>query len=353
MIVLVMFIFIIYLSVFIQLRKSQKHKSYNDVLTFSIVIAAKNEENNITKIINSLLNQHFPKENYEIILVDDNSEDSTFEVAKSFSIEHNNVKVLKAENKKYHGKRGALQIGIDNSLHDFILITDADCAANNGFIKSYSDMFQRDYDFLFGISPIIQNNLFVNKIACFDNLWVHILTFSFANIGLPYSAAARSFGFKKRSFNKISGFKNTTDTISGDDDLLLREAVTNKLNVGTVIHENSFVFTESKKTLSEFINQKSRHTSTSNYYTIKIKLILGTWHILNLVMLFSLFFVAIEKNLLLLFIIKILGDLFIVRFLMSKFAYNFKLLEILPLQIIYEVMLIINYFLSFFKKNKW
>lgn len=353
MIALAICIFLIYLAIFIQLRKSQKHKSFNHIVNLSIVIAAKNEENNITRIINSLLNQHFPKENYEIIIVDDNSEDSTFEVANSFSIEYKNVKVLKAENKKYNGKRGALQIGIDNSLHDFILITDADCVANNGFIKSYSDMFQRDYDFLFGISPIIQNNLLANKIACFDNLWVHILTFSFTNIGLPYSAAARSFGFKKISFDKISGFKNTTDTISGDDDLLLREAVINKLNVGTVIHENSFVFTESKKTFPEFLNQKSRHTSTSNYYTLKIKLILGTWHILNLIMLFSLFFVALEQNLILLFIVKMLGDFFIVRFLMSKFAYNFNLFEILPLQIIYEIILIISYFLSFFKKNKW
>lgn len=353
MIVAAIILFIIYISIFYQLTKTTKSSVSNNELKISVVVAAKNEAENISNLISSLQKQRYSLDNFEIIIVDDNSSDSTFDLVKGFSTEHNNIKIIKAENKIYKGKRGALQIGIDNSEFDYILITDADCEPNKYFIKSYSNKFIENYDFVFGVSPIIQENSFTNRIACFDNLWVHILTFSFANIGLPYSAAARSFGFSKSSFNKLSGYKETLDTISGDDDLLLREAVKNNLRIGTISNEDAFVYTRAKKSLSEFIIQKSRHTSTSSYYSILPKLVLGFWHLLNIIMLFSLVLIFFDFSLFSLFVTKLIGDIFIIKILMKKFSYKFNITEIVIHQIIYEVLLIQIFIKSFSMRKKW
>lgn len=346
-------IFIVYLLIFYNLKEKPASDINNEELKISVIVAAKNEEKNLEKLIISLSNQNYPFQNYEVIIVDDNSTDSTLEIANKLITENSNFRIIKALNKKYEGKRGALQIGIEAAEHENIIITDADCSANKGFIKSFSSEFNKKFDFIFGVSPFVQTNSMVNNIACFDNLWVHILTFSFANIGLPYSAAARSFGFNKKSFIKIEGFKNTIDTLSGDDDLLLREAVKNNLKVGTILKPYAFVFTDAKNTMTDFIKQKSRHTSTSNYYSLNVKIVLGLWHIVNILMLFSLIMIYFDFSYSYLFIVKMIGDIFIVKYLMKTFSYNFRISQIILLQIIYEVLLTVNYIRGSFIKEKW
>ncbi len=67
----------------------------------------------------------------------------------------------------------------------------------------------------------------------------------------------------------------------------LREVVKNKQKIGLIINEKAYVYSKAKDTFKDFIQQKSRHTSTSNYYTGRVKIILGIWHLLNYFMLFS------------------------------------------------------------------
>ena len=347
-------IFLLCIALLIHANYKNKSQSLlESSLKLSIIIAAKNEGHNISSLITSLSKQDFPKENYEIIIVDDNSIDNTFNKAKAETLNYNNISILKANNKKYIGKRGALQFGIENAKHQNILITDADCKPNKNWIKVFANKFTEGYDFIFGIAPYKQTESFINKIACFENLRTHILTFGFANLELPYSAAARSFGFKKESFLKIKGYENTTDTLSGDDDLLLREAVKNKMKIATVSKPEAFVFSETKKTFTEYIKQKSRHTSTSNYYSFTTKLLLALWHTLNLLFLFSPLLMFINLNFGIFFLVKIITDFITVKLLQKRFGYHFNLLEIIILQIIYEVMLVVNYFNGTFHKNEW
>ena len=110
---------------------------------------------------------------------------------------------------------------------------------------------------LFGLAPFQQNRGLVNAISCFENLRSSILTFSFARLNLPYSAAARNFGFTISAFKKLGGFGNTLETQSGDDDLLIREAVKNKLKIGVVDFEESYVISNPKSSLNEFPKSKS------------------------------------------------------------------------------------------------
>lgn len=338
---------------FLFTKKIAELDKSNELLSFSIVIAAKNEEKNIPDLINSLKKINYPTENFEVIIIDDGSNDKTFQIVKSLICDLPNFFIYKAERKKYPAKKGALDFGILKSKNSFVMITDADCTPEKDWLKSYNLRFNQGYDFMFGIAPFYQEKTFINKISCFENLRNTILTIAASEFGFPYSATARNFGFKKSSFLKINGYKYTAQTLSGDDDLLLKEAVKNKLKVGTVLKNNSFVFSSTKKTLKEYLDQRTRHTKTSFYYLPFQKIILSLWHLINLFFLFSPFLIFININFIFLFLFKFCIDIIVVSSIKKKLKYQFIFFEIIYLQIFYELFLIVHFFNAIFKKDKW
>ena len=234
-----------------------------------------------------------------------------------------------------------------------ILITDADCMPAKNWLIGYSEKFIAGYEMLFGLAPFKQYQGLINKISCFENLRSSFLTFAMAKLGLPYSAAARNFGFTISAYQKLEGFSNTLETESGDDDLLIREAVKNKLKIGVVDFEESYVLSESKNSLKEFLNQKARHTKTALHYLPIHKILLGLWHLLNILTLMLIFLIALNLLFVLPIIIKLLIDMILVMRIQRIFKYDFKIHEIIYLQLIYELSLIGNFFLSFRKNIVW
>ena len=333
-------------------NNSQNFQS-SKLLPISIIAAARNEEDYISEFINSIKQLEYPEENYELIIVDDNSTDQTFSKTQKLIARQSNFKIIKADNKFLKAKRGALQTGIEASKFPYILITDADCVVSTQWLKICSSVFQQGYDFIFGPAPFYEETTFINKVSCFENIRNQFLTFSFANIGLPYSASARNFGFTKESFAKVGGYKNTTDTLSGDDDLLLREAVKNKLEIKAFHNKDAFVYSRTKKNIKEYLKQKARHTQTSHFYSIKVKPVLGCWHLLNLFMFLSPVLMVFNINFIRLFVLKMLIDSITFYFVQKSFSYRFNILQIFYLDMIYEIFIVVNFFNSFFRKIEW
>ena len=319
----------------------------------SVIIAAKNEEKNIPNLIDSLQSQSYDSNLFEVIIVDDNSTDNTFNIAKSLTDNLSNFKVLQASDKKYEAKKGTLDFGITQSLHSNILITDADCTPSVDWIMCYADKFDNRNEIIFGIAPFVQLKNPVNKIACFENLRSQMLMFGFANFGMPYSASARSFGFTKAAFETIGGYENINNTLSGDDDLLLQEGIKNKLKIGLIVNRTAFVQSNTKIDFSDYFKQKARHTSTSLHYLIRPKLILSLWHISNLLILFSSLLIFLNSVFILPVFIKFLFDIFMVNIFQKNFGYKFNLIEFIILQIIYEIDLILFFFSAKKYSHKW
>ena len=146
---------------------------------------------------------------------------------------------------------------------------------------------------------------------------------------------------------------NTTETISGDDDLLLREAVKNKMLIGTVVEQDAFVYSAAPKSFDEYFRQKKRHIQTSFHYLLKQKLFLGFWHSINLISLLSIVLVVILPILALPFAVKLIYDLFIVIRYQKELGHSFKLYEILYLQFLFEIFVVLNFFNSLSGNTKW
>ena len=154
-------------------------------LNISIVISAKNEANKISSLLTSLKNVDYPMNNFEIILIDDYSTDQTLCKATEFKNDIPNLKVIPAQNKKYPGKKGALDVGISCAANDYILITDADCIVSSGWLKKYSEQFGQGYDVLFGNAPFIIKPGIVNAISRFENLRTFFLYITACKLHFP------------------------------------------------------------------------------------------------------------------------------------------------------------------------
>ena len=319
----------------------------------SVIISVKNEEEKVKDLVDKLNNLIYPQSKYEIIFVNDNSTDGTLEEIKLQTAELNNFSVIDLMPTGLRGKREALSLGIQHSQYPYILITDADCRPQSKWLNAYSRKFELGYEMLFGIAPFYQNENFTNKITCFENLRGSLLSFAMAKLGLPFSAAARNFGFTKKAFETIGGYSNTKDTLSGDDDLLLREAVKRKLKIGTVTEAGSFVYSETKKTFKEYLQQRARHTQTSFHYLKKHQFILGFWHLFNLLFLFSPVLMLINPWFGILLPAKIIIDFIVIKSTQNKFGYKFLFTDIFYLQIFYELLLIVHFFNARFSEIKW
>ncbi len=319
----------------------------------SLIIAAKNEKENINSLIDSLKQLDYPNENFEVIIVDDNSTDKTSEFIQARISDKQNFVLIRADRKEIEGKKGALTIGIRNAKNNFIIITDADCKPEINWLQTMAGGLEYGYDFVFGVAPIQSGKSLAEKISAFENLRNTFLTIAAVGLNVPYSAAARSFAFRKSSFERIGGYSKTTETVSGDDDLLLREAVKKRMLIGTVIEPDAFVYSSSPETFSEYFKQKRRHLQTSFHYLPKQKLFLGFWHLINLISLLSLVLVFITPLLALPFAVKLVYDFFVVIIHQKKLGHSFKLYEIVYLQILFEVFVVINFFNSLSGNVKW
>jgi cellulose synthase/poly-beta-1,6-N-acetylglucosamine synthase-like glycosyltransferase len=337
----------------VSLRTANKNKS--EALPISIIIAARNEEKNIPVLIRSLNEQNYPKDKYEVIIVDDNSADNTLEVIKRNIPQGLNLKYysIRPEEKELPAKKGVLIYAVKKTNFPYILVTDADCRPSKNWLRSFSSKFSEGYDVLFGAAPFFKRDGLINKISRFENLRSGILTFAAAELKFPYSAAARSFGYTRTAYDKLNGYHSVSDAIAGDDDLFIREAVKAGMEIGTVVDADSFVYSETASSLPDYLKQKARHLSVSGKYLFAHQLILGAWHGLNLAALLFILLSFVSPIFLLLPLVKIICDTFLAVSSQKKFGYNFRLYEILYLQFIYEIFIIINYINGVLKPVKW
>ncbi len=327
-------------------QRSKISGSYSE---FSVIISARNEEKSLPDTINKLLLQTVPAP--EIIIIDDFSTDGTYEKAVLFSDLNDNIYVLK--NRGSQGKKQALTEAIMNSGKENILLTDADCLPESSWTKSFMERFGQGYEIVLGIAPIRIKKSLVSRVSAFENLRSSVLTFGGMSFGMPYSAAARSMGFRKTSFESISGYNKTMEVPYGDDDLLIREAVKNKLKIGAVTERDSFVYTDSEINFSGYFRQRKRHTRASFYYSFKIKFILAVWHIINLLP-FSLAFLApLNAVYAVPLLFKLLFDLTLLNYFQQKFGYKFSFFQLIYLQLLYEIFIVLHFINAQIGTIKW
>jgi len=252
-------------------------------LPVSVIVCAKNEEENVKKYIPLLAEQNYP--DFEIVLIDDASSDETLEVFEQFEKQYSNIRLVKVKNNEafWGNKKYALTLGIKASSKDYLLFTDADCyPVSKEWITAMTSQFTMNKTIILGYGGYEKTERsLLNKIIRFETVLTALQYFSWAKTGLPYMGVGRNLAYKKEEFFNVNGFIEHIQVRSGDDDLFVNQAA-NKANTTIAYTPESFTYSKPKETYKEWFTQKRRHVATANYYKFFDKIQLGLFYISQL-----------------------------------------------------------------------
>jgi len=253
----------------------RKNRNEAHLPSVSVVVCSHNDVHELKKNLLLLLDQNY--EIFEVIVVDDHSEDDTNEWLNTISSDK--LRVLTLRNNKKPGKRWALAEGISAARHEWVVLTDADCMVpEHNWLKNIAGYFTEGYIGYVGYGPHKKNTGFFNKLIRFDTAHIASLYLSSAAAGFPYMGVGRNMGWHRSVVPLLVGALKQLPTASGDDDLVL-QTMRNHGKILAIANPETFVYSEAKKTWSSWLRQKTRHHTTGWKYHWKDKLWLGAWHI--------------------------------------------------------------------------
>jgi glycosyltransferase involved in cell wall biosynthesis len=267
---------LVYWFIFLRLALYQTNKEHQKITTsqqgISIVVAAHNEAENLTKLLPALLAQQY--ENYEIIVIDDRSYDETRQVIFDAQKLSPKIKLVRIDHKPEEpdGKKFALTMGIKAAKNEWLLFTDADCLPNSpDWLAEMSAQFGEEKSFVLGISQYQKQGGLLNAFIQFETFMTALQYLSWALAGSPYMGVGRNLAYRKSIFMANNGFYRHTTVTGGDDDLLINRLATGS-NTAICVNTASQTTSVPKQTWETWYAQKKRHLSVGKYYKFSDKI---------------------------------------------------------------------------------
>ncbi len=245
----------------------------------SIIVPFRNEEKNILKTYKSLASQNYPAEKFEIIFVNDSSDDNSLQLLENLP-KQENIFIFSVPNDyslNAHKKR-AIRFGIEKSRGEIIVTTDADCIHPKDWLKNLLKFMDKKTGFVSGpVEFISKENLF-NKIQRLEFAGLVITGAGLIGSGNPIICNAANIAYRKKAFEEVGGFTYQMNLSSGDDELLMQKFNRDSdYQIKFALDKNAIVSTEANLSIKDFYQQRKRWASKGLFYgdnLILIKLVL-------------------------------------------------------------------------------
>ncbi len=275
-------------------------KGWNQIPTFhfsadqptktgiSVVVACRNEAENLPTLLEALKMQTL--KSFQLILIDDNSTDSTFEIMKQAEKEFGNILVLKSEN---YGKKQALKLGIENATNDLIVTTDADCSPTPHWLETIIQFQeQTKSDLIIGPVAIHPAYTLFEKMQQLEFLSLVSSGAGAVGIGQAIMCNGANLAFQKQTW--LDNFvKLQTKSNTGDDIFLLHALKKQNGNINFLKSKQAIISTKACKSTQSFFEQRQRWASKAplftDFATIVVAMIVFVVTLLQLILLFSSF----------------------------------------------------------------
>ena len=241
----------------------------------SVVICARNEEENLVHFLPKVLEQDYP--NFEVVVVNDCSSDNSDLVLENLQKQYPHLRIttIKEDEKFTHTKKLALTVGIKASRNEWLVLTDADCIPrSNKWLRHMASNFTEGIEVVLGYGGYMAEKGLLNKLIRLDTLTIAMNYFGWTLARKPYMGVGRNLAYKKSLFFKNKGFANHAGINSGDDDLFIMEVATPN-NTAVEYRPQAHTLSVPRKRYSTWLRQKRRHLSTSKFYKGSLKTLLA------------------------------------------------------------------------------
>ncbi len=248
----------------------------NNKQPVSVIICARNEAENLRNFLPSILEQDYP--DFEVIVVDDCSEDDTYKVLGSFLVKYPRLKIstVTKDPRFTHNKKFAQFIGIKAASNEILLFTDSDCKAGSPhWIDGMTSGFDDKTEIVLGYGGYMKRKGILNKYIRYDTFMIALQYLGMAIRGIPYMGVGRNMAYRRSLFFKKKGFEGHTHVVSGDDDLFVN-ANSTRANTRVEFRKENHTTSVPSSTLKEWIAQKKRHFTAAPYYKTGHKFLIIT-----------------------------------------------------------------------------
>ncbi len=256
-----------YLLVFLKLPLYKPAKKRKSTKSVSVIICAKNEEENLEQFLPRVLEQDYPE--FEVVVVNDCSTDGTEQLLSEMLVRYKHLRYtsIPSNEKFLHGKKLAVTIGLKSAKYDHVLLTDADCyPASKLWLQKMTSNLTRERKIVLGYGGYERKRGLLNLLIRYETVFTAIQYLSYAIAGRPYMGVGRNLAYEKALFFNNKGFASHYHLSSGDDDLFVNETAV-KENTAVEISAESHTRSIPKTTFRNWIKQKKRHLSAGVHYT--------------------------------------------------------------------------------------
>ena len=242
-----------------------------EVSNFSIVIPFRNEVQNLPALLESIFQINYPKNKFEIILVNDDSNDGSVEIIENKLLEcdRSDINVINNIRKSNSPKKDAIETAIVLSKFDWIVTTDADCVVPVNWLKSLDNFIQEESPKMI-VSAVTYrlNNSFFEQFQLLDFISLIGATIGGFGIMKPFLCNGANLCYSKEVFDEVRGFENNNNIASGDD-IFLMEKVVNKYpkKVLFLKSQDTLVITKPQPSIKQLFAQRIRWASKATSYT--------------------------------------------------------------------------------------
>ncbi|MCM8568670.1 glycosyltransferase [Gramella jeungdoensis] len=240
---------------------------------FTIVIPYRNEAENLPNLFKSLSGLHYPLDKFEIILVNDESQDQSKTLCEEFkrNFPEMNIRLLENVRRSASPKKDAVETAIAESAFDYIATTDADCIVPANWLRGFDqEICDNNSRFIAGPVGFIQEagkrKALFKSFEEMDFLSLQSTTIGSFGLEKPFMCNAANMCYEKKAFMAHSGFSENENIASGDDVFLLQTLRKNGLKVSFLNSSGQMVYTKFQRDLPGLINQRIRWAAKTTGY---------------------------------------------------------------------------------------
>ena len=371
MIVAISIVFVVYFGFIIALiigfRKQSKFSTQNSPpkIQFSVIICFRNEAENLPSLLKSISQLNYPHDLFEIIFVNDASDDNSEEIILN-SIETNAIPIYLLQNKRHSNspKKDAISEGILNSKFEWIVTTDADCEVPPDWLRAMDSFIrysgkEESLKMICGPVQYKTDGSFIQNFQLLDGLSLQSVTIGSFGLNHPILNNGANFSYRKDAFSKVRGFSGNDHIASGDDIFLMEKFKQAFPKQVLFLKSNdAIVYTTPQSSWKDIINQRIRWASkTSKQKNIASQVLGLILFLVNICVLAVPFLLALDSKYLIIYILililKIVIDFVFIRQSAAFFNQRISFFNFLGMIYIYSILIVIIVFGSLKGRYSW